>query len=159
MGGELHGPGWWVGSDGDWHPPEEDFDADVPSRKHPLRRLAVVLLAVAVVGATTVGAWLGTSQTSGSSSSSGPSLVELTAQIRQVVSGTAAGGLSVAGVSSVACTEPASWSSGKVFRCEVYGPQRREIGVYTGTVAPTTSSGYWRWDGRWEPNRSFTSTA
>ena len=67
MTDDLHGPGWWVGSDGYWHPPDEEFDADVPKRNHPARRVAVVLLAVALVGATTVGAWLG-----GSSGGVGP---------------------------------------------------------------------------------------
>jgi hypothetical protein len=148
---DVHGPGWWVGSDGNWHSPEEDFDADVPTRTHPARRVAVVLLAVAVVGATTVGAWLGGSSGGGGQTSAGPPLGELEAQIEQAVVGTGPNQFGVTGVSGVLCTPGIAWTPGHTFQCSVYASSERKIGVYDGTVEPSPASGGWRWSGTWNP--------
>ncbi len=145
------GPGWWVGSDGGWHAPEEDFGADVPKRSHPVRRVAIVLLAVAVVGATTVGAWLGASSSTTGSVNGGPTLAALTSQVEQVVTGTGAHQFGVAGVADVVCVPPASWTAGARFECSVYASAARKIGVYDGTVAAGGTAGEWRWSGTWYP--------
>lgn len=150
MGDESPGPGWWVGSDGAWHSPEEDFGADVPKRSHPMRRVVIVLLAVAVVGATTVGAWLGQGSPGGSGSV-GPSLAALNSQVDQVVTGTGADQFGVTGVSGVVCQPPDSWIPGATFECSVYANSDRKIGVYDGTVVSSTSAGEWRWRGTWYP--------
>lgn len=157
MNGDRHDPGWWVGSDGNWHSPDEDFDSDVPKKDHPIRRVAIVILAVAVVGATTFGVWLGGSQTSGPSTA-GPPLAEITSQVRQAVTGTGANQFGVAGVSSVVCSPPSSWNPGDTFKCHLYASSQRELGVYDGTVQSTTSSGEWRWNGVWKPNHRSSST-
>src|ERR1039457_1823937 len=98
MSGNPYGPGWWVGSDGNWHSPDENFDADSPKKNHPIRRVAIVLLAVVVVGATTFGVWLGGSSQTTSSSPSTPSLAEITSQVNQAVTGSGANEFRVAGV-------------------------------------------------------------
>jgi hypothetical protein len=142
--------GWWVGSDGAWHPPEEDFNNDVPRRNHPARRVAVVLLAVALVGATTVGAWLGiTSQTT--ATATGPPLRALDAEVERMLTGTGGDQFGVSGVSDVVCNQVASWSPGSTFECSVYVSPQRKIGIYRGTVVVATSSGAWRWTGTWYP--------
>lgn len=156
MSEDLPGPGWWVGSDGNWHPPEEDFDADVPKRAHPARRVAVVLLAVALVGATTVGAWLGS--VSGGPTTIGPPLGQLEAQVEQVVVRTGAGGFGVSGVSDVVCGATTSWRPGDTFACSVYASPQRKIGVYDGTVEPSSPSGTWRWRGQWYPVLGHATT-
>ncbi len=159
MNDDQHDPGWWVGSDGHWHAPDEDFNADVPKRSHPVRRVAIVLLAVAVVGATTVGAWLGAgSQTSGPATG-GPSLGVLDAQVEQVVTGTGADGFGVTGVSDVVCGPAVPWRPGNRFECSVYASPQQRIGVYDGIVEPATSSGQWRWRGWWYPILRHSGTA
>ncbi len=150
MSDDLRGPGWWVGSDGNWHAPEEDFDADVPTRNHPARRLAVVLLAVAVVGATTVGAWLG-SGSGGGPVSTGPPLGGLEAQVEQVVSGAGAHEFGVAGVTDVVCDPVSAWRPGATFQCSVYASSQRKLGVYDGTVESAPATQGWRWRGAWYP--------
>ncbi len=150
MDDEHPGLGWWVGSDGAWHAPEEDFHRDVPRRNHPVRRVFVVVLAVALVGATTVGAWLGiTSPTT--TTPDGPSLSALNAEVEQILTGTGADQFGISRVSDVSCNQVASWSPGSTFECSVYAAPRRQIGVYRGTVLATTSSGAWRWTGTWYP--------
>jgi len=151
MGDDSPGPGWWVGSDGAWHAPEEDFGADVPRRSHPVRRVAVVLLAVAVVGATTIGAWLGGSSQVTTPVSGGPTLTALTSQVQQAVTRPGADGFGVPGVTDVVCVPPASWVAGATFVCSVYASSPRKIGVYAGTVESTESAGEWRWTGTWYP--------
>jgi hypothetical protein len=142
--------GWWVGSDDNWHPPEEAFGAETPRKNHPIRRIAVVILAIALVGATSVGVWEG----AGSPSYPGPSPTQLAAQVRQVVTGTNADELGIAGVSSVQCFPPNAWSSGTTFSCEVHGSMHEVIGQYEGTVESSTSSGQWRWNGVWKPSHT-----
>ena len=158
MSGNPYGPGWWVGSDGSWHSPDEDFDADVPKKNHPIRRVAIVLLAVAVVGATTFGVWLGGSSQTANPGSAGPSLAEITSQVKQAVTGTGADEFGVAGVTSVVCYPPNSWKPGNTFKCSVYASSQRELGVYDGTVEPTTSPGSWQWNGVWNPSDRFSAT-
>jgi hypothetical protein len=148
---DRRGPGWWVGSEGNWHSPEEDFDADVPKRNHPARRVAVVLLAVALVGATTVGAWLGGSSGGTGPVSSGPPLGELEAQVEQVVAGTGAHQFGVPGVTDVVCGPAISWTPDHTFQCSVYASSHRKIGVYDGTVESAPPSEGWRWRGAWYP--------
>ncbi|MGD0394090.1 MAG: hypothetical protein ABSC41_15785 [Acidimicrobiales bacterium] len=151
MTDDLHGPGWWVGSDGYWHSPDEEFDADVPKRNHPARRVAVVLLAVALVGATTVGAWLGGASGGVGPVSAGPPLAELEAQVEHVVVGAGAHEFGVTGVTGVTCGPVVSWRPGSTFRCTVYASSQRKIGVYEGTVESAPSSEEWRWRGAWYP--------
>lgn len=117
-----------------------------------------MLLAVIVVGATTVGAWLGDRSQTVSPASAGPSLAELTAQVKKAVTGTAANEFGVADVTTVVCGRPNSWNPGVRFRCQVYGPSHQELGVYDGTVGPTTSAGYWQWNGSWNPSHRSSST-
>jgi hypothetical protein len=152
-----YGPGWWEGSDGDWHGPDEDFDAEVPTRNHPIRRIAIVLLAVAVVGATTFGVWLGGSAQTTGPPSGGPTIAEITSQVSRIVTGTEARQSGVAHVSGVVCHPPSSWSPGRTFECSVYGPGQSELGTYQATVESTTSSGEWRWNGVWNPIRTSSS--
>lgn len=140
--------GWWVGSDGNWHPPDESFDPEHPKRRHPIRRVAVVILAIALIVATSVGAWEGASS---SSAYGGPSLAQLSTQVRLAVTGTGSDQFGVAGVSSVQCHLPGSWNVGDRFSCEVYGTSQSLVGHYDGVVAATSSSGEWRWDGAWKP--------
>jgi hypothetical protein len=142
--------GWWVGSDDNWHPPEEAFGSEDPAKNHPIRRVAVVILAIALVGATSVGVWEGAS----SSSYNGPSTTQLAAQVRQVLTGTGAGELGIVGVSSVECLPPGAWSVGSTFSCEIHGPLHQVIGQYEGTVQSPTSSGQWRWNGVWKPSHT-----
>ena len=156
MSDDPYGPGWWVGSDGNWHSPDEDFDADVPVRNHPVRRVAVVVLAVAVVGATTLGVWLGAGGQS--AGPGGPSVSALDAQVEQVVTGTGAHDFGVTGVTGVACGPAILWRPGATFECSVYASPQRKIGVYDGTVEPTTSSGDWRWIGTWYPIQRPSTT-
>lgn len=144
------GLGWWVGSDGAWHPPEENFHDDVPSRRHPVRRVAVVILAVALVGATTVGAWLGFGSPS-TGNPGGPSPSALEAEVQQILRGTGPNQFGISGVSDVVCSPVATWSPGSTFECSAYAAPRRKIGVYRGVVAASTPSGGWSWTGTWYP--------
>jgi hypothetical protein len=148
--------GWWVGPDGNWHPPDEPFSAKTAKKPHLLRRVAVVLLAVAIVVATTVSVLAGGSPQS--SSSTGPSLAELTYQVQQAVTGSGSGQSGVQGVARVVCHPPSTWRSGQAFTCDVFGPPQTELGQYHGTVQPTTASGEWRWNGVWKPTRPYTIT-
>jgi hypothetical protein len=152
MSGDPYGPGsgWWVGSDGQWHSPDEDFNADVPKKTHPVRRVAIVLLVVAVVGATTFGVLLG-GGSSGSPSASGPPTSALNEQVQTAVTGNGPNQFGVAGVVSVACGSPSSWTPGSKFTCSVYASSHRKIGVYDGVVDPTSSAGGWSWQGTWHP--------
>jgi len=147
--------GWWVGPDGNWHPPDEPFGAGTEKRPHPLRRVVVVLLAVAIVVATTVSVLAGGSPLT-TSSSTGPSLAELTYQVQQTVTGSGSGQSGVRGVTSVKCHPPSTWSSGQTFTCDIFGPSRKELGQYHGTIQPTTSSGEWRWEGAWKPAHQYS---
>lgn len=158
MTDEVHGPGWWVGSDGNWHVPEEDFDADVPARNHPARRVAVVLLAVAVVGATTVGAWLGSGAGSTGQTSAGPPTGQLETQIEQALVGSGHDQFGVTGVSGVICGSAITWTPGRTFQCSVFASSERKIGVYDGTVEPSPSAGGWRWSGTWYPILRHSTT-
>jgi hypothetical protein len=150
MTDDPHGPGWWVGSDDQWHSPEEDFNADVPARAHPVRRAAIVVLAVAVVGATTFGVWLG-GGSSGGSSPPGPPTSDLSDQVRTAIAGSGPDQFGVSGVASVMCGSPPSWTPGFKFTCSVYASSHRKIGVYDGTVEPTSPTGGWTWRGVWHP--------
>ncbi len=148
MDDERPEPGWWVGSDGLWHSPDEDFTADVPKRAHPVRRVAVVLLAVAIVVATAVSSWLGVGSSTGSQ---GPSLATLDTRVEQIVTGVGAGGFGVSGVTDVVCGPAIAWRPGARFECSVYAAPQRRIGVYDGTVEPSTTAGEWTWKGMWYP--------
>lgn len=150
MEDDQPGLGWWVGSDGAWHPPEEDFKLDVPRRNHPVRRVAVVLLAAALVGATTVGAWLEITSPS-TVTAAGPSSTALDAEVEQILTGTGADQFGISGVRAVVCSRVVTWSPGSTFECSVYAAPRRKIGIYRGTVSATTSTGAWRWTGAWYP--------
>ena len=141
--------GWWVGPDGNWHPPDEPFGGRTTRKPRPLRRVVVVLLAVAIVVATTVSVLAGGST---GTSSSGPSLAELTSQVQRIVTGSDRGQFKVGGVSSVKCHPPSSWNAGRTFTCNVFGSSHTKLGQYMGTVQPTTSSGEWRWEGVWRPS-------
>jgi hypothetical protein len=141
--------GWWVGSDGNWHTPEERFDPDVPKRNHPFRRVAIVMLAIALIGATSAGVWGGVS----SPPPSGPSVSGLDVQVQRAVTGSGSTGLGVSGVVKAVCHPPASWSAGQTFKCDVFGSAQKVLGQYEGTVQPTTSSGEWQWRGVWNPAR------
>jgi hypothetical protein len=148
--------GWWVGPDGNWHPPDEPFGSGKEKRPHPLRRVVVVLLAVAIVVATTVSVLAGGSALP--PSSTGPSLAELTYQVQRAVTGTGSGQSGVRGVASGRCHPPSTWGSGQEFTCDVFGPSRTELGQYRGAVQPTTSSGEWRWVGAWRPTHQVAVT-
>lgn len=139
-----------MGSDGEWHPPDEEFVSDVPGRDHPVRRVAVVLLAVALVGATTLGVWLGTGSPSGPSGG-GPPLSALDHQVAVAVAGTGPGQFGVSGLSGVDCRLPGAWTPGTTFTCTVFTSPHRRIGVYDGTVTSPSASGGWQWTGRWYP--------
>jgi hypothetical protein len=145
--------GWWVGADGYWHPPDEPFGSEGRRPPHRLRRMVVVGLAVVVVLATSVGVWGGLSSTS---TSSGPSLDELTLQVQRAISGSGAGAFGIRGVTDVKCDPPTSWSAGRTFTCDVFGSARMKLGRYHGTVQPDSSSGQWRWEGTWTPSHSYS---
>jgi hypothetical protein len=146
--------GWWVGSDDNWHPPDEPFDPYRPRKNHPIRRVAIVILAVALVGATSAGLWEGAS--SSTATPDGPSLAQITTQVQENVTGTGANEFGVTGVSSVRCHLPSSWEAGKTLTCDVLGPSQVVLGRYIGTVQPTTSSGAWRWEGEWKPSHRYS---
>jgi hypothetical protein len=157
-GDDPYGPGWWVASDGSWHSPDEDFGAGVPKNAHPIRTVAVVLLVLLVIGATTIGVWAGSgSQANSGSASTGPSPSELTAQVAQTVTGTGTDEFGVAGVVRVVCDGPSRWSPGETFTCDAYDVARSDVGQYDGRVQPTTSSGYWQWIGTWHPSHRHSS--
>ena len=147
--------GWWVGRDGNWHPPDEPFSTGRARKPHPLRRVVIVSLAAAIVVATTVSALAGGSLPS---QSSGPSLLELTYQVQRAVTGSGSGQSGVRGATNVECHYPSSWSSGQSFTCVAFGPSQKELGQYHGVVRPTTSSGEWRWVGAWRPLHPYTLT-
>ncbi len=140
-----------MGWDDNWHPPDEAFDPDRPIRIHHIRRVVVVILAIALIGATSAGVWEGTS--SSTSTPDGPSVTLMTTEVQRVLTGTGADEFGVAGVSSVQCHLPSSWAAGKTFTCEVFGSSKNVIGHYDATVESTTSSGDWQWKGVWEPIR------
>jgi hypothetical protein len=141
--------GWWVGSDDNWHPPDEAFDPDRPTGTHPVRRVVVVILAIALIAATSAGVWEGA--TSSTSTPDGPSLAQLTTQVKLAVTGTGANEFGVTGVSIVQCHLPSPWTARDTFTCKVYGTSQKLLGRYDATVQSTTSSGEWRWTGIWEP--------
>jgi hypothetical protein len=145
--------GWWVGDDDNWHPPDEPFGSRHAKRSRRLRRLVMIALALAVVAATSVSVWGGPLT---SPSAAGPSLAELTSQVRQAVASGSKGESSFGEVSRVTCHPPSSWSSGERFTCEVFGPSGDVLGHYEGTVQPATSSGGWRWAGAWVPSHQFS---
>lgn len=147
--------GWWVGPDGNWHPPDEPFRARPVEGPHPLRRVVVVLLAVAIGAATTVGVLAGGGT---QSRPTGPSVAQLTHQVRLAVTGSGGGQVGVRGVTGVECRPPSTWSSGQTFTCDVFGPAHAELGRYVGTVQPTTPSGAWRWRAEWRPSRPYAVT-
>jgi hypothetical protein len=115
-----------------------------------MRRVAVVILAIALVGATSAGVWERTN--SATSTPVVPALAQITAQVKQAVTGTGPNEFGVSGVSSVVCHLPSSWEAGNAFRCDVYGPSRNVIGRFDGTVESSSSSGEWQWKGVWEPS-------
>ena len=147
--------GWWVGSDGNWHTPDEPFDLDVPKRSHPVRRVAIVVLAVALIGATSAGVWGGAVS---HPPSSGPSVSSLDAQVQLAVARAGGTGHAVTGVLRAVCHPPASWSSGETFTCDVFGSSETKLGQYLGTVQPTGSAGAWRWEGSWKPTHRYSIT-
>lgn len=149
--------GWWVGADGNWHTPQEPFTTRGPNKPRRLRRFVVVLLAVAIVAATTVSVLAGSGSLT-STPSSGPSLAELTSQAQQAVSGSGSGDLKIEGVTRVTCHSPSSWSVGAMFSCDVFGSGHEKVGQYDGTVEPNTPSGEWRWEGRWRPSHPYSVT-
>jgi hypothetical protein len=153
-GDEPFAPGWWVGSDGNWHTPDEHFDSDVPKRNHPVRRVAMVVLAIALIGATSAGVWGGVIS---QPPSSGPSASSLDVQVQQAVAGRGSTGLGGTGVVRAVCHPPASWSAGQRFKCDVYGSAQKVLGEYEGTVQPTTSSGEWQWRGIWRPTHRVSA--
>lgn len=114
-----------------------------------MRRVAVVMLAIALIGATSAGVWEGAS--SSTSTPDGPSLDQITNQVKVAVTGTSTNEFAVAGVSSVQCHLPSAWDAGETFRCEVYGSSQKLLGHYDATVQSTTSSSEWGWKGVWEP--------
>jgi len=116
-----------------------------------MRRVAIVVLAVALVAATSAGVWEGAN--SSSSTPDGPPLGQLTTQVQRAVTGTGADEFGVGGVTSVQCRLPSSWDAGKTFTCEVYGTSQSLIGRYAATVESTSTSGEWQWKGVWEPVR------
>jgi hypothetical protein len=154
-GDDPFGPGWWVGSDGNWHTPDERFASDVPKRDHPVRRVAIVVLAIALIGATSAGVWGGVVS---QSPSSGPSVSSLDVQVQRAVTGSGSAAHAAPGVVRAVCHPPASWSAGQTFKCDVYGSSQTKLGQYLGTVQPTSSSGEWRWEGTWKPTHQYSIT-
>jgi len=155
LGDDPFVAGWWVGSDGNWHTPDERFDSDVPMRSHPVRRVAIIVLAIALIGATSAGVWGGVIS---QSSSTGPSVSSLDVQVQLAVTRTGSTGPGVTGAVRAVCHPPASWSAGKTFKCDVYGSAQKVLGEYEGTVQPTASSGEWQWRGVWSPVRRVAAT-
>jgi hypothetical protein len=117
----------------------------------------IVVLAIALIGATSAGVWGGVISPP-SPSSAGPSLAILDAQVKLAVAGTGSNDSGVAGVARVVCDPPASWSAGQTFTCDVYGSAQKKLGEYDAEVESTTSSGEWRWTGVWNPIRPHDST-
>jgi hypothetical protein len=144
--------GWWVGDDGNWHPPDEPFRSQRAVRSRRLRRVVMIVLSLAVIAATSVSVWGGALT---SPATAGPSLSELTAQVRQTVTGDIDGESSVARVAGVTCDAPSSWTSGETFTCRVTDSSGGSLGEYDATVLPTASSGGWRWEGVWKPTHPY----
>ena len=144
--------GWWVGAEGNWHTPQEPFTTRGPDKPRRLRRVVVVLLAVAIVAATTVSVLAGSGSLT--TSPSGPSAAGLASQVQRAVSGD----LRIEGVTGVRCQAPSSWSVGEKFTCDVFGSSQVKVGQYIGTVQPTSPSGAWQWEGRWKPSHTYSVT-
>jgi len=83
----------------------------------------------------------------------GPTLAELNYSVQGQIVGTAPNDFDVAGVTSVSCQLPGSWTNGSAFACFVYGTAGSVLGRYEGTVEPNTSDGIYQWNGRY-----FSST-
>lgn len=156
--GDLDSPddpfatGWWVGADGNWHTPQEPFTTRGPDKPRRLRRVVVVLLALAIVAATTVSVLAGSGSLT--ATPSGPSSAELASQVQRAVSDD----LRIEGVTGVRCQAPNSWSVGETFTCDVFGSTHGKVGQYVGTVQPTSPSGEWQWRGRWMPSHPYSVT-
>jgi hypothetical protein len=105
--------------------------------------LIVVLL---VIGAT-----VSNTNSSNAAIANGPSLSDLTANVKAHIVGTGTGNFDVTGVASVVCNPPDSWRPGATFTCYAYDNTQNEIGEYDGTVEPDSSSGNYQWNASWNP--------
>jgi len=83
---------------------------------------------------------------------SGPAVENLNYSVQGQVTGTGPNDFDVAGVSSVECQRPSSWTTGSVFTCAVNGSTGTVIGQYHGTVLPNSSDGIYQWNGRYFPS-------
>ncbi len=86
----------------------------------------------------------------------GPTLSDLTSQVKSQVTQTGTGGFSVTGVAQVVCNPPNDWKPGATFTCYVYDANKSEIGEYDGTVEPDSAS-QWQWNGQWNPSPSYVA--
>ncbi len=138
--------------------PDEDEGAGYNAPKSKGLKYALIALVVAVVigGAIVAVVSRRSSPSTNPTPAGGPSLSQLTSQVKQQVTGTASNDFDVTGVASVVCNPPNSWNPSSTFTCYVYDSSQTEIGEYDGTVEPTTSSGEWRWNADWNANPAYS---
>jgi len=117
----------------------------------------IVVLAIALMGATSAGVWGGV-MSQPTPSSAGPSPTILDTQVQLALTENGSNDAGVTGVVRVVCDPPASWSVGRTFTCEVLGSAQRKLGEYDAEIEATTPSGEWRWTGVWNPRRHRDST-
>ncbi len=82
---------------------------------------------------------------------SGPPTGDLNYSVEGQITGTGPTDFDVAGVNSVSCQRPVSWTPGSTFTCMAYGLGGAAVGRYYGTVEPNTSDGIYQWSGRYVP--------
>jgi ABC-type sugar transport system permease subunit len=101
----------------------------------------VALLAIAIAIPTFLGV-----------THSGPAVQNLNFSVQSQIIGTGTNDFDVAGVGSVSCQRPESWTTGSTFTCMVFGSAGQVIGRYYGTVQPNAPGGIYQWTGRYLPS-------
>ena len=113
--------------------------------------LAAIIIGFVFVGITLAIIGLEVAR-SGTSGSSGPSLLGLTSSVKAQIAGNGSDSLKLTGVASVVCDPPKSWQPGETFTCIAYNSTGSEIGEYDGTVEPDSSPGKFQWNASWNPS-------
>jgi hypothetical protein len=80
--------------------------------------------------------------------SAGFTVSQLTSDVSSYLKAPAPHGMGVAGVASVSCIPPKSWTAGVTFTCYPYRHYGEGIGTYKGTVLPDSADN-WQWNADW----------
>ena len=116
------------------------------------RRVLLTLLVLLVAGCSS-----SRPSTKPAASIKGPPLSLLTTHIKQQLSGAGTDDYDIAGIATVTCDPPSSWTTGTKFKCYAYGYSQTELGVYTATITPGTSK-QWAWSASWQAKETPTTT-